>query len=149
MADRMVTGAGHQLDRFECRLPPNLMSLAPLRAAFGTWLGDEATDPGHRQDAVLVMSELAGATLDASRQATAPLRARAFRDAAGISIEVRDDDDGAWDMRVRSLDHDAGRGLAVVATVADVFARRAADDGGKALIARINWRRPAAEPVSR
>jgi anti-sigma regulatory factor (Ser/Thr protein kinase) len=136
--------------RFECELPANTRSLARLRARFAGWLTAIGVGDFVRRDLVLTISELATASLEdvEGGKGGQRLRARAWRDDAGVAIEVSDDR-GPLDARVRSPDPgDRGRGLAIVATLADVLSVRETE-GGRTMRARIGWEHLAAQPVSK
>src|SRR3954454_6042239 len=133
--------------RFACELPADPKSLARLRARFAGWLTAIGVGEFVRRDLVLTISELATASLDDASEAGHWLRARAWRDDQGVAIEVSDDR-GSLDARAHSPDvGDRGRGLAVVATLADVLSVREVE-GGRAMRARIGWEHLAAPPVT-
>jgi anti-sigma regulatory factor (Ser/Thr protein kinase) len=133
---------------FECDVPATTRSLAGLRARFRGWLTALGIPDLPRSDLVLTISELAAAALDGVTEDEHRLRVGAWSDDEGVAIEVSDDL-GATDPRVRAPDPgDRGRGLAVVATLADVLAVREVE-GGRSMRARLRWENLARQPVSR
>ena len=134
--------------QFECELPATARSLARLRARFSGWLTAIGAGDLLRRDLTLTISELASATLGDDPEGGHRLRARAWRDDEGVVIEVIDHRD-VGDARARSLDAvHGGRGLAIVASLADVLTVRDVD-GTKAMRARIGWGHLASQSVSR
>jgi anti-sigma regulatory factor (Ser/Thr protein kinase) len=132
---------------FECEVPASAWSLAGVRAGFTSWLTALGVADRARCDLVLTISELAAAALDDAPEGDHRLRVVAWSDDEGVAIEVSDDR-GAIDTRVRGPDPgDRGRGLAVVATLADVLAVREVE-GGRAMCARLRWEDLAPQPVS-
>jgi hypothetical protein len=124
---------------FELDVPADVRSLARLRARFGTWLEGCVSDDFVRSDLVLTMSEMAAAALPTTGSHRGSLRARAWSDDDSVVIEVVDGDGSVLDARARSLDaDDGGRGLAVIATLADVLT---VDDaaGATSIRARVSW----------
>ena len=146
--------AGHTPERseprFECEVPASTRSLAGLRARFRYWLADLSIVEAARCDLVLTISELAAAALEDGSEGGHCLRVGAWIDDEGVAIEVSDDR-GTVDARVCGPDPvDRGRGLAVVATLADVLTVREVE-GGRATRARIplgGSRRPNCFPVN-
>jgi anti-sigma regulatory factor (Ser/Thr protein kinase) len=134
--------------QFECELPATARSLARLRARFSGWLTAIGVGDFGRRDLTLTISELAAATLGDGSVGGHRLRARAWRDDEGVVIEVTDHGD-VVDARARSLDAvHGGRGLAIVASLADVLTVRHVD-GAKAMRAHIGWGHLASQSVSR
>jgi hypothetical protein len=130
--------------RFECELPATPRSLVKLRARFGAWLDCNVRDRFVRNDLVLTMSEMANAALpdDASRTPhDEAIHACAWTDRDGIVLEVIDGPSDMIEAGTRSLgEGDGGRGLAVIATLADVLTVDDAD-GATAIRVRRDWPR--------
>ncbi len=134
--------------RFEYEVPATTRSLSTLRARFSGWLTAIGVADDVRRDLVLTISELATAVIEDVSEGGHRLRACAWRDDQGVAIEVSDDR-GCLDAHARGPDPgDRGRGLAVVATLADVLAVREVE-GGRAMRARIGWEHLVSQAVSR
>jgi hypothetical protein len=125
------------MSTFQCELPARAQSLATLRAEFADWLATFAPDSDDRLDLVLAMSEMATAALGGNDEipTAEPLRARAWNEGDGVSVEV------VADERVDAGDQPEP-GLSVVASLTDAFGMRA-ERGAVRLRARKAWSDPA------
>jgi anti-sigma regulatory factor (Ser/Thr protein kinase) len=134
--------------RFACDLPATPRSLAALRDRFGQWLYELDVADLHRLDLVLTISELASAILEDRPTGGNRLLARAWTVDDGVVIEMIDTDRTLDARRARGLDPvDAGRSLAVVATLADFLSVR--ESGGERTIrAHVGWDHLVPHPVS-
>jgi anti-sigma regulatory factor (Ser/Thr protein kinase) len=133
---------------FQCDVRASTRSLAGLRARFTGWLTSLGVADLAQRDLVLTISELAAAALEGATAGEHWLRVGAWSDDEGVAIEVSDDR-GAIDTRVPGPDPaDRGRGLAVVATLADVLAVREVE-GRRSMRARLRWENLLPQPVSR
>lgn len=112
---------------FEHELPATTGGLPGLRRAFREWTRGVVADDAIGTDLVLAASEMCSTAIRlAAREGAPVLAVRAWLDGAAMVIEIRDPGGRVVEGGIRAVDADeGGRGLSIVATLADVFTVRA------------------------